>query len=528
MADLTQHTTDAGIVGVISKIDLTSVGGAGIYEIHDAKAIHDVSDLGLGNAVIFKGLVPEDGLPTASASTVGHVYLDAASNKEYIGVKTGATTYAWEPLGNIHSAASATHTHNVPVTGTNADSAASVSGTVSEFLGEVTTGKPTINVTVGTHPGITVNAPTSKVLGDGTTVTATASSAMDSNVVTGVTTKYLSVGSVALNTDTVTEVTGNTDVVATKTVFGTSTTASKVGISEVSVSGEATDGTAISVPQHSHGNNVTAAGSKTDGTAISVPQHTHAANVTASKLSSAGSVTKNTSFVKGITAGSGSFTATVTNEVLSFSHTHVSAKASGSAQAVTAVTLPTFTDVTAAGSKTDGSAISVPQHTHAANVTAAGSKSNGTAISVPQHTHAANTKASVVTATDVTVPVVSSNAEVTASKVTTGNVTVATSVKTQPALAANTSSATGRIAYVASASTGKVGITTTVTPTITPEEISAVTSVSASTSSPTVTAALASDVVTGVAAKSKTVSLSGTAKAQTWTQKSGTTGQPIN
>lgn len=656
MADLTQHTTGTDIAGVISKIDLTSVGGAGIYEIHDAKAIHDVSELGLGNAVVFKGVCAYADLPTASASTVGHVYLDTATNKEYIGVKTGTDTYAWEPLGNIHSAASATHTHSATVTGTNADSAASVSGTVTEFLGEVKTGKPTINVTVGTHPGITVKTDTEKVLGDGTTVTATASSAMDSNVVTGATTKYLGISGAALNTGStdvgtsvtpstgtfVTEVasedakaiasvtgengtaltglgtpttanaitgfgthttakaitalsttsinhvSSNTNVSATNTVFDEDTTASKVSASDVTatntVLGTATTASKITA------SDVTAT-KTTLGTAFSVPNVTGNTSVTASKLSSAGSVTKNTTFVKGITPGT--FTASVSNETLSFAY--VSAKASGTAQAVTAVTLPTFTDVTATNT-TLGKAFSIPNVTGNTSVTASKISAN-TSVTVPVISSNTAVTASKVTATDVTVPVVKSNATVTASKIgttavtvatgaakstanaitalgaattaaaitaitpttgtfvnkitttsvdvagpvttTTGSavtgvtlgkttITYATGVKTQPALTAYTDTATGRIAYVASVSTGKVGITTTVTPTITPEEISAVTSVSASTSSPTVTAALASDVVTSVAAKSKTVSLSGTAKAQTWTQKSGTTGQPIN
>ena len=155
------------------------------------------------------------------------------------------------------------------------------------------------------------------------------------------------------------------------------------------------------------------------------------------------------------------------------------------------VTLPTFTNATASKA-TAGTAISVPQHTHSTDVTASNITAN----------------------TSVTVPVVSSNTSVTASKVTTGDVTVATSVKTQPALSAYTSTATGRIKYLESVSTSKPGITTDIT-VGTNDKVNAVTSVSASTSSPTVTAALASDVVTNVAGKTKTVSLSGSAAAST-------------
>lgn len=372
----------------------------------------------------------------------GNVVILSGTDKEFLW--TGS---AWEEFGNASGHSIVGHTHTV-----------SVSGSVSEFLGTVTKGKPTINVTVGTHPGVSVTAPTDEVLGSATTFTA--ASALNSNVVTDGTTKYLGIGSVVLNTDIVTEVTGNTDVTATNTVLGTATSASKITSS-----------------------NVTAAGKTTAGTAISVPQYTFS-NVTASKLSSAGSSTDvGASKVSSWSAG----TISVSGETLTL------ALPSLSYSAVTAskVTLPTFTNATAS------------------KATA------GTAISVPQHTHAADVTASKITAnTSITVPVISSNTSVTASKVTTGDVTVATSIKTQPALSAYTATATGRIKYIEGVSSSKPGITTTVT-VGTNDKVNAVTSVSASTSSPTVTAALASDVVTDVAGKTKTVSLSGSAAAST-------------
>lgn len=372
----------------------------------------------------------------------GNVVILSGTDKEFLW--TGS---AWEEFGNASGHSIVGHTHTV-----------SVSGSVSEFLGTVTKGKPTINVTVGTHPGVSVTAPTDEVLGSATTFTA--ASALNSNVVTGGTTKYLGIGSVALNTDTVTEVTGNTDVTATNTVLGTATSASKITSS-----------------------NVTAAGKTTAGTAISVPQYTFS-NVTASKLSSAGSSTNvGASKVSSWSAGTMSVSGeTLTLALPSLSYSSVTASK---------VTLPTFTNATAS------------------KATA------GTAISVPQHTHAADVTASKITAnTSITVPVISSNASVTASKVTTGDVTVATSVKTQPALSAYTATATGRIKYLEGVSSSKPGITTSVT-VGTNDKVNAVTSVSASTNSPTVTAALASDVVTDVAGKTKTVTLSGSAAAST-------------
>lgn len=372
----------------------------------------------------------------------GNVVILSGTDKEFLW--TGS---AWEEFGNASGHSIVGHTHTV-----------SVSGSVSEFLGTVTKGKPTINVTVGTHPGVSVTAPTDEVLGSATTFTA--ASTLNSNVVTGGTTKYLGIGSVALNTDTVTEVTGNTDVTATNTVLGTATSASKITSS-----------------------NVTAAGKTTAGTAISVPQYSFS-NVTASKLFSAGSSTDvGASKVSSWSAG----TISVSGETLTL------ALPSLSYSAVTAskVTLPTFKNATASKA-TAGTAISVPQHTHATDVTASNITAN----------------------TSITVPVISSNTSVTASKVTTGDVTVATSVKTQPTLSVYTATATGRIKYIEGVSSSKPGITTTVT-VGTNDKVNAVTSVSASTSSPTVTAALASDVVTDVAGKTKTVSLSGSAAAST-------------
>jgi hypothetical protein len=403
----------------------------------------------------------------------GDVVILSGTDKEFLWVGS-----KWEEFGNASSHSIKGHTHTV-----------TVSGSVDEFLGTVTKEKPTISVTVGAHPGISVTAPTDEVLGSATTFTA--ASALNSNVVTSGTTKYLGISSVVLNTDTVTEVTGNTDVTATNTVLGTATSASKITSSDVTAAGKTTAGTAISVPQYSFSNvtasKLSSAGSSTD--------------VGASKISSwsAGSSTdvgasKITSWSAGTMSVSGE---TLTLALPSLSYSSVTASKvtvpSLSYSGVTAskVTLPTFTNATAS------------------KATA------GTAISVPQHTHSADVTASKITAnTSITVPVISSNASVTASKVTTGDVTVATSVKTQPALSVYTATATGRIKYLEGVSSSKPGITTSVT-VGTNDKVNAVTSVSASTSSPTVTAALDSNVVTNVAGKTKTVSLSGTAAAST-------------
>lgn len=94
------------------------------YEVHDAKAIHDVSELGLSAALVFKGTKATiSDLPT-TGNKVGDVWLVTATNGEYVWTEDSR----WEAFGNVYDAASSAHTHNVTVTGTNKSS--TVTGTV--------------------------------------------------------------------------------------------------------------------------------------------------------------------------------------------------------------------------------------------------------------------------------------------------------------------------------------------------------------------------------------------------------------
>lgn len=66
---------------IISSIRLPD---GNVYEVHDSSAIHDVSELGLSAALVFKGSKPTvDELP-AAGNKVGDVWLVTANNTEYV------------------------------------------------------------------------------------------------------------------------------------------------------------------------------------------------------------------------------------------------------------------------------------------------------------------------------------------------------------------------------------------------------------------------------------------------------------
>ena len=150
---------------IISQIKLPN-GTA--YEIHDANAIHNIEELGLSAALVFKGTKSTDAeITSLTSAKVGDVWLSTATNVEYVcitAVNGTANADAWEKLGSVHNAASSTHTHNVTVTGTN--------GT-STVTGKVTV--PTVSTTtkyIGASAGApSVTPTTDSVLGSNTTFT---------------------------------------------------------------------------------------------------------------------------------------------------------------------------------------------------------------------------------------------------------------------------------------------------------------------------------------------------------------------
>ena len=75
------HGTDAKIISQVSLPD------GNTYEIHDPKAIHDVSELGLSSALAFKGTKStEADLPTTD-NKLGDVWLVTDKNQEYVWVE---------------------------------------------------------------------------------------------------------------------------------------------------------------------------------------------------------------------------------------------------------------------------------------------------------------------------------------------------------------------------------------------------------------------------------------------------------
>lgn len=207
---------------------------------------------------------------------------------------------------------------------------------------------------------------------------------------------------------------------------------------------------------------------------VSIPNVTSNTSVTASKVSSAGSKTNGTA---------ASWTASVSNGVLSFGWT---------ANTPTAVTLPTFTDVTAT------------------NTTL------GTALS-----------ASKVTTSNVTVATGALSSDGTGSSVATGVSEISVAVDEADAVSAITGFGTHTTKTVLT------GVKVSAQPTITiANGSSVVTDVAVAPSAITLTEADATStgavpVVSGVSIGSASVNLqNGSAAAQKWTQSSGSTGAP--
>lgn len=150
----------AHAANIISQIKLPN----GVtYEIHDPHAFHAPGDIGISGALIFKGVLADaDKLPAATNLTIGHVYLIGAM--EYVGVEDTTSTpasYKWEKLGNIHDAASSSHTHAVQVTGHGHDSLVTgyIVGPKVEVTEEKVTGTAAAqNITTTTKSAIGINA----------------------------------------------------------------------------------------------------------------------------------------------------------------------------------------------------------------------------------------------------------------------------------------------------------------------------------------------------------------------------------
>ena len=254
---MAEHST----TNLISKVQLP--GSTTQYEIHDAKALHNLADITalIGdtlNLMNFKGTVTaKSSLPTAG-NAVGDVYYVVESDSEWIWVDEGkasdGTTVAahWEEMGSTHNhvhAATLSGTasvtvpqHNISVTGNitpavsatkkyisasaptvtptpvsvlpaNASFTTTVTPTTSQKgVGTVTTKKYKVQVNAGTAAAVAGNgtATVLTALGDPTTGKA----------ITGFGAHTTANAATALNTTSIVPIASNTPVVASKVTLG--------------------------------------------------------------------------------------------------------------------------------------------------------------------------------------------------------------------------------------------------------------------------------------------------------------------
>lgn len=436
------------------------------YEIHDAQAIHNIEELGLSAALVFKGTKDTEAEITGlTDAKVGDIWLCTGTNTEFVCVTavTGtASASSWEKLGNVHNAASSSHTHNVTVTGTNA--ASTVTGTVTV---------PTVSKT-------------SKYM--------TATVARDD-----VTTKS-ALGASATFTTTVTPSTTNIKATASGATVGANGTANAItGFGEhttgVALGADATF--AVSGGTATTSKMVTTTVKNPSVSSVSIPNVTGNSSVKASKVSSSGSKTNGTA---------ASWSASVTNGVLSFSWT---------ANTPTAVTLPTFTEVTATNT-TLGTALSASKVT-TSDVTVA----TGTLASDGGGSSVATGVSAITVAVDDADPV---DAITALGTPTTAVALTGVKVTKQPtiALATGATAGTGVISVA-------TGISSASTSANSKDAVTAITAVPV----PTVTLANTGTSANGVAfvdtvsiGSTDTSLKNGSAAAQKWTQQTGSTGTP--
>lgn len=449
---------------IISSIKLPN---GGTYEIHDAQAIHSAEELGLSAALVFMGTKATDAEILAIASAKkGEVWLSTATNTEYVCIKniTAADSTAWEKLGNVHDAASSTHTHSVTVAGSNAASA--VTGTVT-----VPTVSKTQKYMTASAGAPAVTPSTDSVLGANTQFTVSGGAAT--------TTKIKATASgVAV---------GGNGTAAAITGFGAHTTDSVLG---ADATFKVTGGAATTSKM------VTSTASKVSISNKSIPNVTGNTEVTASKVKSAGSKTNGTA---------ASWSASVTNGVLSFDWT---------ANTPTAVTLPTFDTVTATNT-TLGTAISASAVTASDVTVATGSLSS---------TGGGSAVATGVGAITVAVDNADAVSAITAlGTPTTANALTGVKVTAQPTVTIS-SGTTGDVAVA----TGVGAITVTASgdnvTALTGVQVAAP-AITLTNNASNVTGAV--PVVSAVDIGSASASLqNGSAAAQKWTQSTGTTGTP--
>lgn len=421
----------------ISQVSLPS----GLYDIYDASAVHN-SDL--VSALIFKGsLANEAAIKALTSATAGWIYHATEEGTEWLCTKTISATdaTAWEEIGNpfvdthVHSIPALTVSGNIPqltVSGTATGTpqlsksdikiAATASGTAVGANGTATF--------VKSYPGAFSNLETTSINSAGSNVTASKVSSGSGKLVT---TSLKGVAGTASVVNSVTPTTATFSPVSIAGVSGSTTASKATAGTAVSV---AKAGTAKLIPNVVENEIVTA--SKISNLAQrTIPNVTGNTSVTASKVKTAGS--------NGTKGSAASWSASVTNGVLSFSWT--------ANTPTTPSTIPTFESVTASNT-TLGTAISATYLT-AADVTTTNT-TLGTAISVTPAV--SNGTITPYTFADITVPKAATAVSVAGLEeetsvvtgVTTGKATVAT---------ANSSATTVATGSITSSGTGSAVIT---------------------------------------------------------------------
>lgn len=357
---------------LISKIQLP--GSTDVYEIHDSAAIHDISELNLSQALVFKGKKATKTELPQTGNKIGDVWYVADEDLEYVWIDSNndGEGDTWEEFGNVHDAASSTHTHTFSGSGTVTNTA--VSGTVTV---------PTVSATKGAVGG-TAAAPaltptTESVLGADATFKTTVTG---SGVGTVSSTKLGASGQITANlsSDTGNALTG----------LGTPDKASAIATLSTTTIQNPTV-TAVSIPNVT-GNQAVTASRITKNDAISIPNVTGNEAVTASHITANDDVSINS--VTSVGAGrAASWSANVENGLLTFAWT---------TNTPTTVAYEAKAASKIAASDVDASKVTL-----------------GTALS-----------ASKIAASDVDASKVTLGDELAASAVTTSNVTVATGANT--------------------------------------------------------------------------------------------------
>lgn len=230
---------------IISKIQLPD---GGIYEIHDSAAIHSIGDLGLEEAMKFRGVVEKIVDLPESGNTPGDIYHVIENDQEYVWVKIEGQGSHWEEFGSKFVV---DHTHDVTgtvsVAGANQESAVTGTGTGSVSVPSVSKEAKYIKgATASVVNSVEATKDVNAITGFGAHETKSAIAGLNTTTINTASASDVNIPNVTANEEvSASKITGNTDVVASK-VTAEGVTASKItGNADVVASKvEATAGTA--------------------------------------------------------------------------------------------------------------------------------------------------------------------------------------------------------------------------------------------------------------------------------------------